>query len=183
MLVGAILAIILRFNFSNALSSLFYDSLTHCSTCVGYGSVFRVSFSLFFFFLTHAMLLFFPLCYKVDQFNWIGKVFYWLCLLVVSFLLPEGFYGDFYVHVSRVVAGIFLFLQVVILIDFAHGVNEKWNSVPEEKQNVYKAAILGSSLAMLLASLALLIWFFIWSDNRAVCLPDERKQGVQMRTG
>jgi len=162
MLVATVLAIVLRFGFSDDLSSLFYESLGDCDTCVGYGAVFRVSFSIFLFFATHALLLCFPLCWRVDQFNWLGKVVYWLALLVVAFVLPEDFYGDFYVHVSRVVGGFFLFLQVVILIDFAHGVNEKWNSVPEEQQFKFKAAILASSLAMLLASLALLILFFIW---------------------
>lgn len=156
MLLSAVLAIILRFNFSDGLQKLFWDHLDDCTTCVGYGAVFRVSFATFVFFLAHALLLLAPICWRIDTFSWLGKFLAWVGLLVVAFLLPEEFYSDFYVHVARVVAGGFLFLQVVLLIDFAHTLNESWN----EKE--WRAAIVVVSLVLLLGSLAMLILFFIW---------------------
>lgn len=156
MLLSAVLAIVLRFNFSDGLQALFWDRLDDCTTCVGYGAVFRVSFATFAFFLAHALLLLAPICWRIDTFSWLGKFLAWVGLLVVAFLLPEEFYSDFYVHVARVVAGFFLFLQVVLLIDGAHSLNETLN----EKE--WRAAIIVLSLLLLLGSLAMLIIFFIW---------------------
>lgn len=128
-------------------------------------SVFRISFATFAFFFTHALLLCFPLCWLVDSYSWVLKVLYWFGLIVVAFLLPEPFYRDFYVHVSRIAGGVFLLLQVVILVDFAHALNERWNNQPAEKERMYKILILVVSLLLLLASLAVLILLFVWWDS------------------
>ena len=128
-------------------------------------SVFRISFATFAFFMTHALLLCFPLCWLVDSYSWVLKVLYWFALIVLAFLLPEPFYRDFYLHVSRIVGGFFLLLQVVILVDFAHTLNEKWNDQPPEKERMYKALILIVSLVLLLASLAVLVLLFVWWDS------------------
>jgi hypothetical protein len=127
------------------------------------GAVFRVSFATFAFFLTHALLLLFQACWHVDRFSWIMKVLYWLVLLFVSYLLPEPFYANFYVHVSRVVAGAFLFLQIVILIDFAHALSEGWNKAEDDpKARMYQVLIIVVSLIALITSGVLLVLYYLW---------------------
>ena len=170
MLAAVTLAIILRYSGAESFQHLYWDNFGSCKTtrCIGYGNVFRVSFATFVFFVTHAILLLFKSCWSVDRFSWVGKVLYWLALLVVAYLLPEQFYADFYVHVSRVVAGFFLLLQIVMLVDLAHSTNEKLNELAVgDKETLYKVVIIVLSLLCLIASgvgLGLFYHYFGGSD-------------------
>ena len=65
-------------------------------------------------------------------------------------------------HVARIVGGFFLLLQVVILVDFAHGLNEKWMSVPDESQPRYKALIVFVSLILLMGSGVVMVLCYLW---------------------
>ncbi len=53
------------------------------------------------------------------------QIVLYLFLLVLSWLIPNPFY-EVYVHIARVISGIFLFLQILILLDFAISWAEDW---------------------------------------------------------
>jgi len=167
LLAATVLAIVLRYTAGGSFNELYYPDIPSCTTplCVAYGAVFRVSFATFAFFLTHAILLLLPSCRRVDQFSWLPKLVYFCFLLVLSYVLPDPFYIDGYLHVSRVVGGIFLFLQIVILVDLAHTWNEKWahdDAVTEERLKWMRVGVVVVSLLMLCASIVILVFLFIW---------------------
>jgi len=138
---------------------LYYYDLELCNTdkCVGFGAVYRLSFSLCIFFLFHALCLYSTSCQKLDQGFWLPKIFCLFVILILAYMIPNEFY-DGYTHVARVVGGIFLLLQIIILIDFAYAWNEDWNS--DEKN--WKAAIIIVSILFFAASVVLLVFMFIW---------------------
>jgi len=117
---------------------LYTFSLDLCSDpdkCYGEGAVYRISLALFVFFLIHAVFLRFSGdCMKTPSYlaNWALKVFFLILLLVGAFLIPNPFYDDGYVHIARIISGVFLILQIILLIDFAYRWNENWMADDKE---------------------------------------------------
>jgi hypothetical protein len=60
------------------------------------------------------------------------KFLFLILLLVAAFFIPNQFYDDGYVHIARIVSGIFLVLQIILLIDFAYRWNENWMADDKE---------------------------------------------------
>jgi len=157
--ISTCVALILRFWGGPMLVHLYVTNINLCDTnkCVGFGAVFRISFALFFFFAVHCLLLLAKSCYKIDSGHWMIKLLMFAGLIVLSWFIPDTFF-DVYTQIARVVSGIFLLLQIVILIDFAYSWNEDW--VSEEKN--WKAGVIIVSVTFFIASLILLIFMFKW---------------------
>jgi len=157
--ISTALALILRYWGGPMLIHLYWYDYQLCNTdkCVGFGAAYRISFTLCIFFLFHALALYSNSCQKIDQGFWMPKIFCLIFLLIIAYIIPNEFF-DGYTHVARVVGGIFLLLQIIILIDFAYAWSEDWNS--DEKN--WKAAILIVSFLFFAASVVLLVFMFIW---------------------
>ncbi len=103
-------------------------SMCNSSTCEGNGSVYRVSFLLFAFELLHVFIIgagavdFHSMCFALKFFAFAGA-------LTLTFVLGDGdasnqfFYG-FAIYFARYVSGLYLLLQIMILIVFGHNINE-----------------------------------------------------------
>jgi len=153
------ISLILRYWGGPMLIHLYWYDLQLCNTdkCVGFGAVYRLSFVLCVFFLFHALALYSTSCQKLDQGFWLPKIVVLFILVILAYIIPDVFY-DGYTHVARVIGGVFLLLQIIILIDFAYAWNEDWNS--DEKD--WKAGIIIISILFFAASVVLLVFLFIW---------------------
>ncbi|KAF2311075.1 hypothetical protein GH714_019384 [Hevea brasiliensis] len=91
--------------------------------------------------------------------GWIAKMVIWLLLVVLMFFMPNviiSIYGT----VSKFGAGLFLLVQVIILLDFTHSWNDAW--VEKDEQKWYVALLVISVVCYLAAftfSGILFIWF------------------------
>eukprot|EP01006_Ploeotia_vitrea_P031275 TRINITY_DN63599_c0_g1_i1.p1 TRINITY_DN63599_c0_g1~~TRINITY_DN63599_c0_g1_i1.p1 ORF type:complete len:428 (+),score=222.09 TRINITY_DN63599_c0_g1_i1:603-1886(+) len=149
---------------------------------MGFGAVYRISFSLFAFFLFNALMLLgagrrgdadsgvggrddddlrFASMYRA---SWPCKGALLLVLLVLSFVVPNGFF-DVYAVLARFVSGVFLLMQIVILIDFAYQWNQSWMADGRE----WKVPVLAVSLAMYAASLTICVFAFKWFSHDDEC--------------
>jgi hypothetical protein len=171
--VSIVLSLILRFQFSSSIASLYMASDSSAcltTTCIQYGAVFRISLATFLFFSIHALALAFASCCCGGGLSpqwtrgWWLKILLWIVLLIVAYLIPDVFYSVFWIQLSRILGAFFLFLQVVILVDLAHSLNEEWtdSALEEVVQTRYKILIITMSLGMLMACLVLLVFFYIW---------------------
>lgn len=86
---------------------------------------------------------------------WFPKIVLLLTGVIASFLIPNDVF-DVYSMIARFGSAIFLLLQVLVLIDLAYRVNDKWNS--EDRQKL----LLSVSVAFYIVCLVLLIFFFKW---------------------
>jgi len=99
----------------------------------------------------------------VDTGFWIVKLLVLTGLLVLSFALPAEVFDGFR-WLSLVVAGLFMIIQIVILIDFAYSWNEDWLSEGKDwKAAVLTSAVFGYLIA--LAAMVLLFYFFANDDE------------------
>uniref|UniRef100_A0A1D1ZJV4 Putative serine incorporator n=1 Tax=Anthurium amnicola TaxID=1678845 RepID=A0A1D1ZJV4_9ARAE len=63
--------------------------------------------------------------------GWMGKIVGWFILVFLMFFVPNGVVS-FYEGVSKFGSGLFLLVQVVLLLDFVHGWNDNWVSKDEQ---------------------------------------------------
>eukprot|EP00270_Netrium_digitus_P004280 TRINITY_DN15267_c0_g1_i1.p1 TRINITY_DN15267_c0_g1~~TRINITY_DN15267_c0_g1_i1.p1 ORF type:complete len:420 (+),score=101.99 TRINITY_DN15267_c0_g1_i1:173-1432(+) len=135
----------------------------------GTQAVLRVSFGTWVFFALFALLL----IGVEDQDDvrdswhhggWMLKLFLWLAAVVIGFLLPNGVIG-LYGSVARFGSGLFLLVQMVILLDFAYSWNEAWVAKDDEK---WYMALLVASVTCYLAAItgiSLLYLYFVPSGH------------------
>jgi hypothetical protein len=94
---------------------------------------------------------------------WGPKIIAWLGLIVLSFLIPDGFFLVWGNYISYGFAMLFLLLGLILLVDLAH----TWAEYCLEKIEVYdsqlwRGMLIGSTLGMYIASLAMTIVMFIF---------------------
>jgi hypothetical protein len=181
--ISAALAIVLRFEIQDAYSSSnsssfssdsyfrsilgVDDSCLDSSTCLGSLFVYIVSHGLFFFYLFHALLSqLHPICWAIDRFSYVFKVFFLLICLVISALIPSSYYFVFWVQFCRAVAPLFLIHQLILFVDTAHSVKEFLNN-PSEEENakLFDFLSLAISLILLIGSGILMVFCFIWFSS------------------
>jgi len=133
-----VVALILRYWGAPLLIHFYSYNIDICTSdsCYGEGAVYRISVALFVFFLFHALglLLGGGSCIRKPSYaaNWALKLLFFIGLLVAAFFIPNQFYDDGYVHIARLVSGVFLVLQIILLIDFAYRWNENWMADDKE---------------------------------------------------
>lgn len=91
--------------------------------------------------------------------GWCAKIIIWALLVVLMFFLPNVVIS-IYETISKFGAGLFLLVQVIILLDGVHTWNDAWVAKDEQKWYVALLAIsVGCYLAAFTFSGILFIWF------------------------
>ncbi|KAL3727394.1 hypothetical protein ACJRO7_032166 [Eucalyptus globulus] len=91
--------------------------------------------------------------------GWIAKMIIWLLLVVLMFFLPNEVI-TIYETLSKFGAGLFLLVQVIILLDCTHSWNDAWVAKDEQKWYVALLVIsVGCYIAAYTLSGILFIWF------------------------
>ncbi|KAK6915177.1 Serine incorporator/TMS membrane protein [Dillenia turbinata] len=99
-------------------------------------AVLRVSLGNFLFFTILAFLMIGVKNQKdprdgIHHGGWMMKVICWCLLVIFMFFLPNEVIS-FYETTSKFGSGLFLLVQVVLLLDFVHGWNDKWVGYDEQ---------------------------------------------------
>lgn len=91
--------------------------------------------------------------------GWIVKMVIWLLLIVLMFFMPNAVV-DIYGLLSKFGAGLFLLVQVVLLLDFTYTWNDAWVEKDEQKWYIALLAVsVGCYIAAFVFSGILFIWF------------------------
>jgi len=124
-------------------------------TC-GVFSIYRITFALFVF---HALLSILLIGVKnskdarakINDAGWIIKLPFLVILILLDFIIPNEFFTAF-AWVSLFGAGVFILIQLVLLVDFAYSWSESWVAKYEpptefdEPNKKWFVALLGSTL-------------------------------------
>lgn len=126
--------------------------------CLGAQGVYRVSFTLFTFFLVHYLVSHRQnLCMEPQsriEFNH-SKLF-WKLIIAVGFLflcfvIPNSFFV-FYAWLSFVLSILFLVGQLLVLIEFAYAWAEDWSQREDQR---YAKALLGLTILMIIGAITI----------------------------
>ncbi|MCD9640853.1 hypothetical protein HAX54_026561 [Datura stramonium] len=132
-------------------------------------AVLRVSLGNFLFFTILAILMIGVKSQKdprdgMHHGGWMMKIIFWCILVIFMFFLPNGIIS-FYETISKFGSGLFLLVQVVLLLDFVHSWNDKWVGYDEQ---FWYIALLVASVICYVAAFAfngLLFHFFTPSGH------------------
>ncbi|KAI9161920.1 hypothetical protein LWI28_022024 [Acer negundo] len=98
--------------------------------------------------------------------GWMMKVICWFLLVIFMFFIPNEIVS-FYETISKFGSGLFLLVQVVLLLDFVHGWNDKWVGYDEQ---FWYAALLVVSLVCYVVTLAFSgLLFHLFSPSGQDC--------------
>ncbi|RVW55508.1 Serine incorporator 3 [Vitis vinifera] len=139
-------------------------SQTHSTEWYQQEAVLRVSLGNFLFFAIFALIM----IGVKDQNDrrdswhhggWVAKMVIWVLLIILMFFVPNvviSIYGT----LSKFGAGLFLLVQVIILLDFTHSWNDAWVEKDEQKWYIALLAVsIGCYLLAFTFSGILFIWF------------------------
>lgn len=90
--------------------------------------------------------------------GWVAKLVIWVLLVALMFFLPNGVI-TIYGFLSKFGAGMFLLVQVLILLDATHSWNDSWVAKDEQKWYV---ALLVVSVVCYIATFAFSGILFMW---------------------
>lgn len=130
----------------------------------GQQAVYRLSMGNWLFFTTMAIALL-GVRYKSDKRdqylhhgNWLVKLGLWLAFCVLPFFFPNGLVAA-YGWLARLGSGIFLVVQMVILLDFTQTWNDTWVAMEDER---YLYALLAATVAAGVGTLSVVGVLFYW---------------------
>ncbi|KAJ2804332.1 Membrane protein tms1 [Coemansia guatemalensis] len=94
---------------------------------------------------------------------WPLKLLGWAGLVVLSFVIPSGFFEFYSRYVAMIGAGIFLLVQLVLLVDFAYNVAEACIERLEETDlPLWRNLLVGGTLAMYIAFVAMTVVDYVY---------------------
>ncbi|KIV83375.1 hypothetical protein PV11_05406 [Exophiala sideris] len=139
--------------------------------CYGYFAVQRINFALGLFHFILSVLLAGVRSTKDTRAGlqngfWGPKILVWLAFIVISFLIPEGFFMFWGNYVAYIGAMLFVLLGLVLLVDLAHGwaelCQDKIDDGDGQNYRLWQVLLMGSSLGMYLAAFAMTIVMYIF---------------------
>jgi len=135
--------------------------------CYGTMSVYRITFSLAVFHIILAIIMINVKFVKdfrnnVQNSFWMIKLLALIGVTVGAFFIPNDFFS-YYSWVALVGSAIFIFIQLILLVDFAHSWTENWVAKYETTQSRFWAgALITSSVLLYLISIALTVVMYIF---------------------
>ncbi|GAB7354639.1 hypothetical protein MBLNU459_g5073t1 [Dothideomycetes sp. NU459] len=136
--------------------------------CYGFVAVHRINFALGFFHFVMALLLIGVNNTRdkrsaIQNGFWGPKLIAWIGLIVITFLIPDGFFIVWGNYVALVGAVLFLLLGLVLLVDLAHTWAEYClEKVEDSDSNIWKTLLIGSTLTMYLGSIVMTVVMYIF---------------------
>lgn len=137
-------------------------------------AVYRVSFSLVCFYGFFALLASRIFCVGDKtrlfiQYKWfLLKIPVFLGFLGLPWIIPDAFFY-YFAWVALFASGLFLVIQIVLLIDFAYAWSSSWRSSDNEGTNIWDILQLVSAIVLLLVAVALIVLSIVFFGAGRTC--------------
>eukprot|EP00667_Euglena_gracilis_P012397 EG_transcript_12736 len=172
LLVGSLIALCLKDGLHGLTEHLHFLASGACEVeslrdlCYGHSTVFRISFALAVFYAIHLLLSFdcgaacggAGLQDRIQTRLFGLKTLIFITLLVVS-LFPSVSFLSIYAKFALAGSGLFIIMQILVLLDFAYEWNDAWAKREEPK---YTALLLFSSLGFFSLACVLIGFMYHW---------------------
>lgn len=111
-----------------------------CSEIVGYLAVYRVCFAMTIFFAVMAGLMIGVRNSKdpragIQNGFWLLKYMVVIGICVGAFYIPEGSFGTTWMYFGMIGGFLFIGIQLILIVDFAHSWAESWVAKYEEDES------------------------------------------------
>ncbi|XP_035244287.1 serine incorporator 1-like [Anguilla anguilla] len=147
----------------------------NCDIFVGYKAVYRVCFGMGICFLFFALLMINVKNSRdpraaVHNGFWFFKIAAIIAVTAGAFYIPEGSFTRAWFVVGTGGAFVFILIQLVLLVDFAHSWNEAWvDKMENGNSKAWYAALLSVTGLCYIFSLVAIILFFVFYTQPEGC--------------
>ncbi|KAJ8372488.1 hypothetical protein AAFF_G00281950 [Aldrovandia affinis] len=151
------------------------ENQVDCDVIVGYKSVYRLCFAMAcFFFLFSAIMLRVRTSRDpraaVQNGFWFFKFLVLIGITVGAFFIPDGTFHTVWFYFGVVGSFIFILIQLILLIDFAHSWNQAWVMNAEEgNHKCWYAGLLSFTLLHYVLSFAAVVLFYLYYTQPHDC--------------
>ncbi|KAK3088575.1 hypothetical protein FSP39_020772 [Pinctada imbricata] len=149
--------------------------IAHCDEVVGYLSVYRICFALAGFFLLFCLIMINVKSSKdprsgIQNGFWAIKIIVLIGICVGAFFIPRGSFGIALMWIGLIGAFLFIIIQLILLIDFAHGWAESWVEKHEETESkCYYFGLLFFTIIFYLVGITMVVLFYIFYGTHSDC--------------
>lgn len=160
---------------SNSSKTFVPESVTfNCEEAVGYLAVYRICFILTCFFFLMALITIGVKSSKDPRAGlhngfWGPKILIVIGGIIGAFFIPEGSFGTTWMYFGLIGGFLFILIQLILIIDFAHSWAEAWVSNYEDTESKkWYVALLSATFinyALAITGIVLLFVFFTKSDD------------------
>lgn len=146
-----------------------------CQLITGYGAVYRMCFALSLFFFVFSVVMI-NVKSSADLRAGIHNGFWFFKILAIAGLMVGAFFirDPQFLYVWRLFgligALLFILLQLILLVDFAHSWNEKWVGGYEETGNkAYSCGLILFTFIFYAATMAAIVLFYVFFASATPC--------------
>ncbi|XP_054159591.1 serine incorporator 3-like isoform X2 [Oppia nitens] len=152
------------------------DSPNVCENAVGYLAVYRVMFALTMFFIVFCFMMIGVKSSRdgraaIQNGFWGIKYLLLIGLIVGAFFIPEeSSFGDVWKVFGLIGGFLFILIQLILIIDFAHSWAEKWvEQLEETGSKWYYFGLVFFTIVNYLAALTAIVLFYVYYTQSSGC--------------
>lgn len=151
-----------------------------CDSLVGYLAVYRICFAMAAFFFFFCLIMYGVKSSKdprsgIQNGFWGLKVLIYVGLIVGAFFIPTGTFVEVWMYFGLIGAFLFILIQLVLLVDFAHSWNSSWVEKMEEGgSKVWAGLLLFFTFLMYGTAVAGIICLYIYFTHGVESAPEKK---------
>jgi len=139
-----------------------------CSVAVGYQAVYRLCFIVTLFFILMSIIMINVKSSKdpragIQNGFWGFKYLLIIGSMIAAFWIPDGSFGDVWMYFGLVGGFLFILIQLVLIIDFAHSWAEVWyGNYQENESRGWLGALLTCTIFMYVGAISAMVLLFVY---------------------
>ncbi|DAA32370.1 TPA: SERINC2 protein-like [Bos taurus] len=146
-----------------------------CGSLLGHRAVYRMCFAMAAFFFLFSLLM---VCVRssrdpraaIQNGFWFFKFLIFVGITVGAFYIPDGSFSNIWFYFGVVGSFIFLLIQLLLLIDFAHSWNQRWLCKAEEcDSRAWYAGLFFFTLLFYALSITAVALLFVYYTQPGAC--------------
>ncbi|CAJ1083564.1 serine incorporator 2 [Xyrichtys novacula] len=147
----------------------------NCNIIVGYKSVYRMCFAMACFFFLFSIIMIRVRSSKdpraaIQNGFWFFKFLVLVGITVGAFFIPDGDFTTVWYYFGVVGSFIFILIQLILLIDFAHSWNQSWLEKAEEgNTKCWFAALLFVTISCFALAFTAVVLFYVYYTQPDDC--------------
>ncbi|KAF7655868.1 hypothetical protein LDENG_00049230 [Lucifuga dentata] len=147
----------------------------NCDIIVGYKSVYRMCFAMACFFFLFSIIMIRVRSSKdpratIQNGFWFFKFLLLVGITVGAFFIPDGTFNTVWYYFGVVGSFIFIIIQLILLVDFAHSWNQSWLEKAEEgNSKCWFAALLSFTFIHYALAFSAVVLFYIFYTQPDDC--------------
>ncbi|XP_040908952.1 serine incorporator 2 [Toxotes jaculatrix] len=151
------------------------ENKVNCDIIVGYKSVYRMCFAMACFFFLFSIIMIRVRSSKdpraaIQNGFWFFKFLVLVGITVGAFFIPDGIFNTVWYYFGMVGSFIFIIIQLILLVDFAHSWNQSWLEKAEDgNSKCWFAALLSFTILHYALAFAAVVLFYVFYTQPDDC--------------